>query len=97
MSRKEAEMVTIRSSESKHSTAREADAIRSRMNDPQANDSFLATMKTRVARFEAAYNLKSSELHDAIDDGRLEESSEVCAWLIDYDVVRRAESGADER
>ena len=40
-----------------------------------------------VAFCEAKYGIPSSEIHEAIDDGRLIESKEVCDWIFAHELL----------
>ncbi len=43
----------------------------------------------RVAGYEVKYNLRSDEVHAAIDSGQLRETQEICSWLIAHEVLER--------
>jgi hypothetical protein len=43
----------------------------------------------RVDAGEVKFGIPYTEAHEAIDDGRLEETAEVCSWLIDIDRYER--------
>lgn len=49
-------------------------------------------LASRVAAYEVRHGMPSSEVGPAIDRGELEETLDVCQWLLDYDLLRRAES-----
>ena len=51
-----------------------------------------AALRLRIAANEARFGIASSELHQAIDDGRIVETSEVCDWLIDIELLTRIEN-----
>lgn len=53
-------------------------------------------LAAQVAAYEARFGLPSTEIHDAIDDGRLVETLDVCNWIIDYERLVLAESAAGE-
>jgi len=48
-------------------------------------------LRERVAGFERRYGIPSNEIHAAIEQGRLDETEEVCDWILDYELVRAAE------
>jgi hypothetical protein len=50
-----------------------------------------AALRLRIAANEARFGIASSELHQAIDDGRIVETAEVCDWLIDVELLTRIE------
>lgn len=50
-----------------------------------------AALRLRIAANEARFGIASSELHQAIDDGRIVETAEVCDWLIDIELLARIE------
>jgi hypothetical protein len=54
----------------------------------------IATLEARVAEAESRYNISSDQIHAAIDDGTLEETAEVCNWIIDYDLLKRSRLNA---
>ena len=45
----------------------------------------------RIALGEQQFGVPYTEAHQAIDDGRIEETVEVCSWLIDIDRFERLE------
>lgn len=47
-----------------------------------------------VQSLEAKYGIKSSDIHDAIEDGRLDETHEVTQWIMDYELLRRFEESS---
>ena len=64
---------------------------------PGRHSAYLATLEVRVAMAERRYNLASDQIHAAIDAGKLEETLEVCNWIIDYDLLERSRSNAGRR
>lgn len=48
------------------------------------------TLRSRVLAYEEQFGILSSEVHEAIDDGRLQETLEVCKWIIDFERLSRA-------
>ncbi len=54
----------------------------------------IATLEARVAASERHYNLPSDQIHAAIDAGTLEETAEVCNWIIDHDLLERSRLNA---
>jgi hypothetical protein len=50
-----------------------------------------AALRLRIAANEARFGIASSEIHRAIDDGRITETTEVCDWLIDVELLTRIE------
>ncbi len=57
----------------------------------------IAALEARVALAEHRYHLVSHQIHDAIDAGTLEETPDVCNWILDYDLLERARSNAGRR
>lgn len=47
-------------------------------------------LRSRVLAYEEQFGIPSSEVHEAIDDGRLQETLEVCKWIIDSERLARA-------
>ena len=43
------------------------------------------TLRSRVLAYEEQFGIPSSDVHDAIEDGRLQETLEVCEWIIDFE------------
>ena len=54
----------------------------------------LRALRDRITQNEARYGVVSGDVHQAIDDGRLEETHDVCKWLIDIDLLERLERAA---
>ena len=54
---------------------------------PVVTDMFDHEDRAFVAFCEAKYGIPSSEIHQAIDDGRLIESKEVCDWIFAYEIL----------
>lgn len=50
----------------------------------------IRAVQERIAIYEERYSLVSAEVPEAIERGTLIESAEVCDWLIDIDLLRRA-------
>ena len=46
-------------------------------------------LRARLAAFEAKVGIPTSDLHSAIDDGRLIESAEVVDWIMADEILRR--------
>ncbi len=55
----------------------------------------IARLEARVAAAERRYNLSSDQIHAAIDAGTLEETLDVCNWILDYDLLERSRLNAD--
>jgi hypothetical protein len=67
-----------------------ASEIARQLHDEAAQERALAEIRLRVREYENRYGLRSDELHQAIESGRLEESHDVCRWMMDYHVLIRA-------
>jgi hypothetical protein len=65
-------------------------AILIQLLDEAAQARTIDHIRARVTEFERQYNVASQDLHAAIDAGKLEESHDVCEWLIDYELLLRA-------
>lgn len=50
----------------------------------------IGAVQARVTEYEARFSLPSSEVHGAIDHDTLRETDDVCDWIIDSDLLRRA-------
>lgn len=48
-----------------------------------------AELAASVKRYEQGYGIKSRSIHAAINRGDLQETHEVCRWIMDYDLLRR--------
>jgi hypothetical protein len=44
-------------------------------------------LRRRVLDYEEQFGIPSSEIHEAIDDGRLKETIEVTHWIFDYEML----------
>lgn len=49
----------------------------------------VAELRRQVANYEARYGRLATEAHAAIDRGELEETVDVCRWLIADDQLKR--------
>ena len=52
--------------------------------------SLVEALEATVRDRERLYGIESSELSAAIEDGRISETADVCNWLLDYELLRRA-------
>lgn len=57
---------------------------------PERHAEFTAELQDRVLACEAKYGIPSSDVHDAIEEGRLVETLEVCEWLMDLYALEQA-------
>jgi hypothetical protein len=48
-------------------------------------------LRRSVRAYEEQFGIPSSEIHHAIKDGRLVETLDVCEWLMDFEVLSKAE------
>jgi predicted transcriptional regulator len=46
-------------------------------------------LEAQVLAYEQKYGMPTSEVHDAIEDGRLVETEEVCDWILDSEMLER--------
>ncbi len=47
-------------------------------------------LEAQVLAYEKKYGIPTSDVHDAIEDGRLIETEEVCDWILDSEMLARA-------
>jgi len=66
-----------------------AEIMRQR-NDPTEQERTAEKLRSRVRACEVKFNIRSSDIHRAIDAGDLVETAEVCRWIMDYDMLVRA-------
>jgi hypothetical protein len=52
----------------------------------------LAALRSRVLAYEEQFGIPSSEVHEAIEDGRLQETLEVCDWIMDIEILQWSKS-----
>ena len=52
----------------------------------------LAALRSRVLAYEEQFGIPSSEVHEAIEDGRLVETLEVCEWIMDFEILQWSKS-----
>lgn len=64
--------------------------LRAQMADTALQQRFREETRTFVEQCEAKHGIPSEEIHQAIDDGRLEETFEVCRWIFAYERLCRA-------
>jgi hypothetical protein len=53
---------------------------------------YIAKLQDDVRAYEQRYNLKSSEIHDRIDDGTLAETIDVSHWIFAVNKLERAKT-----
>lgn len=46
-------------------------------------------LRQRIAAYEDRYQIRSDDIHTAIDSGRLTETEEVCDWIMEYELLQR--------
>jgi hypothetical protein len=54
---------------------------------PERHAKYMTELRSRVLAYEAQFGIQSSDVHDAIEDGRLQETLNVCEWLMDLYVL----------
>lgn len=47
-------------------------------------------LRQRIRAYEDRCQIRSDEVHAAIDSGRLVETEEVCDWIMDYELLQRS-------
>ncbi len=57
---------------------------------PEHHAAHTAELRSRVLAYEAQFGISSSDIHHAIEDGRLVETLEVCEWLMDLYALEQA-------
>jgi hypothetical protein len=67
--------------------------LRAQAADVALQQRFAEETRRFVERCEVKYGIPSEEIHQAIDDGRLEETFEVCQWIFEYELLCRAGKG----
>ncbi|MND09925.1 hypothetical protein D3C83_336340 [compost metagenome] len=50
----------------------------------------MTELRIRVLAYEAQFGIPSSEIHEAIEDGRLVETLDVCEWIMDLYALEQA-------
>lgn len=55
----------------------------------------LAKLGDRIKGYEHRYELPSSRLQEALNTGQLQETHEVCRWVIAYSAYRALRNGSD--
>lgn len=81
-------VVAIRNPET--SADRKATEIARKLREASEHERVVAKLRSRVQAYEGQFNIRSCDIHRAIDAGELTETSEVCRWIMDYDVLARA-------
>jgi phage baseplate assembly protein W len=64
-----------------------------RQMDPAVQRRFAEERRAAIAEYERRYGIRSDEIHQAIGDGRLEETFEVNQWLHLVEVERLGRRG----
>lgn len=59
------------------------------VNDDEFQAAFLAERVQRVESCEQKYGMRTEDVGEAINAGRLVETHEVCQWLLDYKLLVR--------
>jgi len=58
---------------------------------------YLREVASRVRSMEQRFSLSSDQIHAAIDAGALEETNDVCNWIMDYELLRQSGLAEIER
>jgi len=69
-------------------SVRRIEAELRRQLDPLVQRRFAEERRAAIAEYERRYGIRSDEIHQAIEDGRLEETFEVNQWLHLVEVER---------
>ena len=59
---------------------------------PERHTEYMNELRSRVLAYEAQFGIPSSEVHEAIEDGRLVETLDVCEWIMDFEVLEWSKS-----
>jgi hypothetical protein len=54
-------------------------------------------LRDRVAEYEAKYGMPSDQVHTAIENGHIDETDEVCDWIMTYELLERSNAIAAGR
>ena len=49
----------------------------------------LRSLQSRITAFEKKYSLPSDRIHEAIENGELRETNEVCEWIMTVELLER--------
>jgi hypothetical protein len=60
--------------------------------DPETQERLLQETRQSVERLEAKHGLPFQRIHQAIDEGTLVETFEICRWIFQYNWLHRAET-----
>lgn len=60
----------------------------------QQHREMTTAMVSRVADYEAKFAIPSTQVHGAIESGALQETAEVCDWIITNELAARARGTA---
>ena len=61
-------------------------------DDLEAQERMLHETRLSVERFESMFGIPSERIHQAIADGTLVETFEVCRWIFQYNLLSRAKA-----
>lgn len=53
----------------------------------------VVSLGARLRAFEARYELQSASVRDALADGRLRDTEDVCEWVVAWEAYRAATAG----
>jgi len=53
----------------------------------------VASLRARLQSFEARYELRSESVRDALTDGRLRDTEDVCDWVVAWEAYCAATAG----
>lgn len=67
--------------------------LQAQMADVELQKQYREETRRFVADCEAKHGIPSEEIHQAIDDGRLEETLKVVRWIFAYNRLCRAKRG----
>jgi hypothetical protein len=85
------ELAVLRGARQELNIAQVADELLRLRHDEAHQQRQRDRLRTEVESYERRYGLSSQEAEDAIADGRLRETFDVCRWMMAHDVLRRAE------
>ena len=59
------------------------------MTDQPHTDQAIDSIRRRVATFERIHEMSSSDMVAALSAGTIEETDDICSWLIQLDLLNR--------
>jgi hypothetical protein len=76
-----------------HTPSEIMDMLRAQATDPQRQVDLIERKRAAIREMEEKYGITSADVHNAIDEGRIEETYDVTMWLMDIHLLARIENG----